>query len=1095
MRKMRIIALMAVLAGWCQANTNLSVGKPYQLSVAPYDQYNQYKDSTGPQSFVDTALWYRGELTNGLTATSSYWDFGYVHINQQGPYSVIIDLQGQCTVSRFKVHVFAGGLYGCYAPSKVELYVTNDLSPTMTYEEFCSSFQTEKLNWTYLGAATHTLSEDGNSSFTYWFDKTVTATSAKLAKVVITDKLVSNSSTQISEVEIWGTRSSTLPAAGSLVAFPPEGRDAFFPINLDTFNKTVDVSKFLIGNSADMTDSPYGSRRATAEMIQNIPNGMRTKGIQQLTQMGTRTLRFWDNIWVNYRSYIEGIKVQNWCTGGNTIPPATEDPSINPFPYYWEIIDFCAQNNWVCVMVLDTFYYDPTTDKVYRTPEVCRNSPDDPTDPYYTTDPNDPNGILYKAIARNVLPIAQYYKNQGYTSGLILEIGNECIGYVKKPNEPDSAKYPTKQEYARMVLEYAKAIKLVSPDIGTTIYPWPDESLFVEVAKVGAGKYVDYCVTHHYAPRFNVGALTQDFTFFRNALESAGLGHVKLLLTEYCLDWNNVGAHSYSVAVKQLLSELAMLSHPGVAGMHEFALFGNAKMTHSDTNLWTVRRYGEFVGHPVDQRPDLRWRYVTLPSGMTQTLLTQAARGTLLKHWPGVNAKIAGVMSQENAVRRVFLVNPTSSAMPLQWSSSPAVISQKLLTSTAEYFSHTLTQPWSITTTTGGALPTSIPANAVLLVELAMPAFEVQKNSVPVPNQSGSIDGGVVRKGDNVAIGFDVVNQSNVPLGFVEDQRIILQETFLASGLDQDLWETASSGSYVLSNGQLTLTTTSSGAARLISKPAVRLTGASRIVVRADNLKMQDWARGTWLQLVSKNAQGQIDWQNQVGFGIDLIGGQTAVFVGMRSAGQPSQYLAISTSPQYVQGNWTLTCWHNRVTLENDAAGVVFDSAVQTTDNQGVPWRFVPQNTNLYLVCGSGYVEGYWFRLDELRYFEYRKASVQDNDGFFSMSQTPPSSISPNTSASMAIDGIIDLPNAYSGQVDLFTNFGRYRFGVTVKGTFRSDIDRNGAVGTFDLQQTAADWLATGTTSGADIDRDGAVDIEDFAILASEWLQAAPWLP
>ena len=106
-------------------------------------------------------------------------------------------------------------------------------------------------------------------------------------------------------------------------------------------------------------------------------------------------------------------------------------------------------------------------------------------------------------------------------------------------------------------------------------------------------------------------------------------------------------------------------------------------------------------------------------------------------------------MFQDGDTRRVFLINPTSAAMPLQWNRTPTIIKQSVLTSTGEYFNNTtvnpLIQPWSIAETTPTSLPTSIPAMSAMLIELSMPSFNVQHSGTVLPNGTGLLDCGTVR--------------------------------------------------------------------------------------------------------------------------------------------------------------------------------------------------------------------------------------------------------------------------------------------------------------------------------------------------------------
>ena len=354
-------------------------------------------------------------------------------------------------------------------------------------------------------------------------------------------------------------------------------------------------------------------------------------------------------------------------------------------------------------------HYDTNLDRVYSTREVANNCPDDPGDPYYTTDPNDLNGILYKAAQRNAATIASYYHQMGYTSGLVLEIGNEGIGRHTNLS-------PDGPQYARIVKAFADAIKQVAPEVETAFYEWPSDT---EIAGLltGCNELVDYMVIHPYFLKPDAVKYMIDDRV--EALDAAGLGNVDILITEYSNDlWSTI-SHTYTVGLKQTLMEFAMISHPRVRGLFEHFLFSTAKAMHSDTIHWSIRDNTlDPVNHPVDEHPELMQRFAILPTGMTANLLDKVVKDKIVKYWPGVNSKIAGIMSQEEDIKRILLLNCADNPVVLRWTGSFFINKIYKLTSTGENWVHTLQQPWSITETTDGTVPDVIPAKSMLLIEL-----------------------------------------------------------------------------------------------------------------------------------------------------------------------------------------------------------------------------------------------------------------------------------------------------------------------------------------------------------------------------------------
>jgi hypothetical protein len=782
--------------------------------------------------------------------------------------------------------------------------------------------------------------------------------------------------------------------------------------SLDNVRMKYVYNYFPMGNSADLCDSPYSAQTMTADIIKDRPLGTKKKGTELLKRLGTKSLRFWDVIWVNYRSHIEQVKVVNFATGSSYSIPA--DDNDYTYPYYNEILDYCAENNFTCIMVVDTFYYDPITDKVYTTPEVGNNSPNDPADPYYTTDPNDPNGILYKAVARNVMPIVQYYIDHQYTNRFIIEIGNEAIGYIGTPA------MPTAQQHLRIIKAYATAVKNACPAIETTMYPNPDNSIYQMVADAGIGNYINHAVNHFYAPRINGGTAYQDVDATKAALASAGMGHVNVLITEYSTRWSNAAATSYSPhALEQANVELRMITNPNVSGINEFALATYAKMIHSDMSYWSIGN--DFNGtapapsRPADIYPELGKRFAVLPTGLTEAMFCNTINGDLLKSWPGKNTEISGLLSSYDGGKRLLLINPTSSDMPISWSTSFGADKKCLMTSTADYFSQTLTQPWKITKSLITSDPCTIPAKSMmLLVQNYTPATLVKQSGTTVSN-GGQYNFGYMGIGAEQEVTFTVENQNSAALELTgthydftrlyddfDDQSVdgskwsssnATVTEFITQGTAGGGYNYATAWDYPAGVNRLKMATTVNNGGYLYGNKLVDLQEGQCISLRS-TMELQGWAYDSSWGLQSTDGLKYIRLME--------TGGQTRVCM---NDGSGAQYLATSHPVQYLRGAWVLRWKADRVTIISEIWGTIFDSSVDTVDFAGTAWRIPGVGTTMRFQLSSGWNAGAWCTLDQvlLAVEDSRVVISGDATEPFFATQQPASPIATSSSSQFKI--------------------------------------------------------------------------------------------
>ena len=336
---------------------NVALHKPYRINQIPIDILDSYMDTQGSQPFTQTHSWYTGELTNGATGSTSSSDYEWVYFSPSGRNSVILDLGAIYNISTVKVTALGNGNYKQVRfPIKINLYGLVNPGPAVSYEKFCETMETDDQDWTYLGEMVNTFVEDGTSGYVKQTFNTALSGNPqmRLVKLNIYDSL---SPTLISEIELL---SNDAPQSQGntpvLVDFPAEGRDAFLPLNIVANEIYAENRTSLaMGSHTGMRDAPFGWRRPLMEMINDDPSYMRSTGTACLNQIGTRALRLYDAWDVNYRSGIEWAKVFNHFNPDRpVVVPSSDDDYV--FPYYDEIIDYCAESNYFCVIVLDTWY-------------------------------------------------------------------------------------------------------------------------------------------------------------------------------------------------------------------------------------------------------------------------------------------------------------------------------------------------------------------------------------------------------------------------------------------------------------------------------------------------------------------------------------------------------------------------------------------------------------------------------------------------------------------------------------------------------------------------------------------------------------------
>ncbi len=693
----------------------VSVGAPYQITVTPGAAYEVFQDSTGPEVFSAPHVWYKGELTDGV-AGMGYWDAPMVQLPYDGRLYITIDLGDVVPITRIDLGAIGGGLYGIFLPARVAVEVLEAPGEPLSYAEFCAGREPDGQSWTLLGEISHTLTEDGSSLFLHTLSLETEPTSARLVRLAITPVLAYDTARYsgfFDEVSIFAEQApSSSDEPPELVESPPDG--GAFPLDLSEPAEPLrSFDDFLLGAHVTIIDLGKGIRPVMYEIIADEPAGMRAEGVAALRDAGVTTLRFYDTYWLNLRSHIENYQVLNQLGGYNYTVPETDDAL--GWPLYDEIIDFCDDEGFDCLMVLDTFYYDEATEHVYSTIEVA----DDPA-------------LLAAAAQRNAVPIAEHYASAARSGRFVVEIGNESIGYGGDPN-------PSNEQYARIVTAFAAAIDAVAPDVEIAVSqdPGPGDDLH-GLYSAEVGELVDHVVTHPYGPEAWPGRVALRLEQTGEALDGAGMDHATVMVTEYSYDLYSSEARSWSSGLKQAVIELMMVADPRVAGIQEHLALHTAKVVHSDGETWSVNSIAGGDDRPADERPDLGPRFAMLPSGIVGTLLDRVMQGDLLRHWPGINTDLAGILTSDGETRRLLLVNPTDEAVALSWMGEEieptAVLSADAV---SEVFSQDEQPSWSIVEDASREQPKELAATSMVLVEWQVVAADTGGAETGEPGEDG----------------------------------------------------------------------------------------------------------------------------------------------------------------------------------------------------------------------------------------------------------------------------------------------------------------------------------------------------------------------
>ncbi|MCK4323794.1 MAG: hypothetical protein KAW89_04640 [Armatimonadetes bacterium] len=403
---------------------------------------------------------------------------------------------------------------------------------------------------------------------------------------------------------------------------------------------------FLVGPHFNIGDAPLSQILVLNQAAKDPDGSLAQDLVGYLRGSGSNALRLYDGYWWDPLGAATTIPI---LAHFGHIAASRVQQSIEDWPYVdaRAMFDYLSGNGFDVAMVVSTIYYDPDTHQVYSTQQVA----------------DDVDGVLAKAAERNADTLAQWWKEHGHGRRLVLEIGNEGIGYSK-----DSK--PTVEQYSRLVVSFARAIKQANPDVEVAVVVTHGFRGVIELCQEVA-PLIDHVITHLYDQHRRDWGLTypRDVTDYLGKLsaeiDTHGYEHAKILITEYNFDVWSRQRDTVGHAVANTARQIAIASHPRVSGMFIHNTPGTSLFSYSDGANWSlvapglVTYLGEYEGHLPDTRgKELGPRFRMLPTGYCQALLSDACRGELVDAYAmGDFGQIAFLMTREGDYVRILLSN------------------------------------------------------------------------------------------------------------------------------------------------------------------------------------------------------------------------------------------------------------------------------------------------------------------------------------------------------------------------------------------------------------------------------------------------------
>jgi len=479
----------------------------------------------------------------------------------------------------------------------------------------------------------------------------------------------------------------------------------------------------MIGPDLSMVDAPHSSMLITAEAVLN-PDSQLSKGfVESLRATGANAFRHWaDGPWWNPLG--AEATIRTLVDEGHEWVKYDTEQKIADWPKTWpdgfQVIDFFASRGFDQSLTVATNYVDPDTGKVYRTRQVC----------------NDVDGVLARAAQANAGSFARHFRDKGYKTRLVIEIGNEAVGYDKDGQ-------PSELEYARMCRAYIDAVKWANPTVevaavgGRTGMEGVDplysaasigmgsRRFFRALGKDMTGK-LDHYVLHiydgyHYRDLSNarVSDIPDMLDNWRSDLDAEGFAKTRIFITEYRFNLWNRSWQTVGAALAEAARMMMQVANRRVSGVFIYCAPISALFNYSDGTTWTlVQPPGESIpvetknGHIVDTKPDLGPRYRILPTGYVQQLLAETCRGELVDAMAvGDYGAVTYLLTREGPTCRLLVANLQSSAVQIN---APGLTAGKTWvfqgTSLSAEPADTIDQPYGIKETVfdGNVPPSSL---------------------------------------------------------------------------------------------------------------------------------------------------------------------------------------------------------------------------------------------------------------------------------------------------------------------------------------------------------------------------------------------------
>ena len=423
---------------------------------------------------------------------------------------------------------------------------------------------------------------------------------------------------------------------------------------------------FMVGPHSGLPDLPHAQMFPLRDAIRDPEGAVSTGLLAHLRGTGSNAVRIYSAYWwdpLGAEASVRALTYFGHLPSGS-IPEQIESWS---YPDARAVFDYLSGNELDVAMVVTTIYCDPETKKVYPTGDVG----------------DDVDGVLAKAAERNAGTLARWWSEHGHGRRLVLEIGNEGIGYQK-----DEA--PTEEQYARIVNAFTEAIKAANPDVESGMVTEPR---FVKNANPGyeydyrvrkmltlckdVSTQIDHVIVHLYDRHSRDWSLTYPGDATRHLdlvsadLDAHGYEKTRILITEYNFDLWSTNRDTVGHAAANGSRQIAIAGHERVSGMFIHFAPGVSLFDYSDGKRWTsfppgsVVHAGGEAGHPVDTRGEaLGARFRMLPTGYGQALLSRACRGRLLDAYSMDNfGQLAYMITDEDDMVRILVTNVQPEAM------------------------------------------------------------------------------------------------------------------------------------------------------------------------------------------------------------------------------------------------------------------------------------------------------------------------------------------------------------------------------------------------------------------------------------------------